>query len=362
MEEKEIGSLEQYFKNLKDYELFTVQEERVFATALIDVKNEIIIILHTTGAIKKLLASEIKMEEIFNISQTDTNKNKKKRNIKNQVLTVSRLSKLKSKQKIVKLPFRWEVLEQLTLYYLVYGKDRKKKLELINLQRQAKEIKDKFVNANLRLVIDMVRRINSNPFGALPWQDLIQEGNLGLIKAVDKYDPSKGFRFSTYACWWIIQSIIRAMADKGRLIRFPVHVQTREARQTNQTPQQILCPFDANISNSGEDDIKLSDIIADDKYTDEPFLNAEINTVILKSLTKFHPREEKIMRMYFGLDGKVYTLEQIGEVFGITRERVRQIKVRILKDLKENQELRILFEGLDDHPNDNFTYQEVLHQ
>lgn len=240
---------------------------------------------------------------------------------------------------------------------------RRKLMELREIENGLKIVRNRLVRANLRLVISIAKKYLNR---GLSFLDLIQEGNMGLMKAAEKYDYQKGFKFSTYASWWIRQSITRAIADCGRTIRIPVHVletKNKISRATVALVQElgkkpeleeislkVGLPLEKvrkimGISGEavsietpiGDDESKLGDFIADPKasspYTEsvDTSLKEEIDNV-LSTLT---PREEKIVRMRLGIGEKTnFTLEEVGNVFGLTRERIRQIEAKALRKLQ----------------------------
>jgi len=233
-----------------------------------------------------------------------------------------------------------------------------------NLIKAAEDAREQLIHSNLKLVVSIAKKFINN---GLPLQDLIQEGNIGLLKVINKFDPDRGFKFSTYATWWIKQAITRAISDQSRTIRIPVHVgdfinrmlkaQKKLTQELQREPsaQEIADEMGENVDKIyqiqyisqepislekaiGEDeDSTLGDFISDTSILNplEYTIQEEFKEELEKLLKGLQPKEEKIIRLRYGLDGgRPHTLEEVGREFNVTRERIRQIEAKAIRYLR----------------------------
>ena len=230
------------------------------------------------------------------------------------------------------------------------------------------EARELLINSNLRLVVHVAKKYVNR---GISFMDLIQEGNMGLVKAVEKFDYTRGFKFSTYATWWVRQGMTRAIADQSRVIRIPVHLNetinklnrldrglmselgrdptlkelsahmgkkyTPDKIQTIRQQANEVLSLESPLNN--EDNVTISDYVQDTKtISPEDYANQQLMREMLNDALNFLPEKDReILKLRFGMkDGRMYTLEEVGEVFNVTRERIRQIEIKAMKEIRNN--------------------------
>lgn len=255
--------------------------------------------------------------------------------------------------------------------------DEEEKALVAKIQLGDKTAREELITRNLRLVLSIARKYNGT---ALSFADLVQEGSIGLMKAVEKFDPSRGFKFSTYATYWIRQAIGRALAEQNKVIRIPVHMAdlaSKVKKATSELTQKLgkvptaeqiakFMKIDASkvrevwdfsretlsldVPVGDDEDATMGDLVADERF-ESPYFNIvkeERHTQIMAALATLEPREAEVIKMRFGIDNeKPMTLEEIGKVFNVTRERIRQIEEKAMRKLRSPIRSKKLAEYLD---------------
>ena len=236
-------------------------------------------------------------------------------------------------------------------------------------EKEKIKISQEIVTANLKLVVSIAKKYVKPSYSIL---DVIQDGNIGLMKAIDKYDLNRGYKFSTYATWWIKQSITRALSEKSRIIRLPVHicelirkvsaVREKIAYELGREPNDdelakslgisvqrlkevttsINDPISLQTPVGEDDDESIESFVPDETHSiEEDYYKIELKDLFSDIFSTLSPREQKVIKLRFGIDNdKILTLDEVGNVLGVTRERVRQIESKVLRKLKKNKNLR----------------------
>lgn len=337
-----------YLREIGKRPLLSEQEEKELATEIKKLKSELDLKEITDESLNKEL-SMIKYPDKIGID-IDSRRKQRKYIIKNLEAKKNRLTQGNLNNKNSNLIIEMRLLEEIL-----------EKLELLTKYNKAKQ---KFIESNLKLTVSIAKRYIGR---GLEMNDLIDEGNIGLIKAAEKYDVTKGYKFSTYATWWIRQAITRSIADQSRTIRVPVHmvekinkmmkIQRATTMELGREPNEIELaerlnitidnlrelkkfaeePISLEIPIGDDDDSTLGDFVPDEntEAAEEVATKNLLKEALNEALSTLTPREEIILRLRYGLDdGRTRTLEEVGQKFGVTRERIRQIEAKSLRKLR----------------------------
>jgi RNA polymerase primary sigma factor len=357
-------SVRVYLREIGKIPLLTLDEENTLAAEIVANAEPL------EKAEKELKRLNLEMKILRGTEQTDRREDFRKKRDREAAATRHELA----------ADFREKIAE-------MTEKDKKARIE--NLRQEIRTLKlniaklkrpkDKMAEANMRLVVSIAKRYSGR---GLDFLDLIQEGNTGLMRAVEKFDPDKGFRFSTYATWWVRQAITRAIADQARTIRIPVHmvetinklmrVQRKLILELNREPtieelaeeleedpdkvkyifkiKQDIQSLDATIGRDDDDDAsELGNFVEDDaaEKPEDAASGQLLREQVMEAVNDLNDRERRIIMMRFGLDGgRPHTLEEVGAEFAVTRERIRQIESKALNKLRKHKDARRLYEYL----------------